>query len=261
MSLPKISSPIFTTTLPSSGEKVKYRPFTVKEEKILLIARETADIDQIVLATQQVINNCIIDVDATKLPTFDIEWLLLHVRAASVDGQVKFNIPDPDTKENVELEFSIDDVKVYRNPDHTTNIRVSDDYVVFMRYPTIEESFMLFRAAAQQHALNKELVNATKDKDKERIRKELQDLSKNAVEYDIMINCLDKLVGEDEVYDFSKATKQEINEFVDSLEPKAIKRIQNFFETMPNIRHEIHYKNSKGDDKTFVIQGFDSFFT
>lgn len=264
MALPKISVPIFTTELPSTGAKVKYRPFTVAEEKILLIARESNDADQIIIAVKQILNNCVVDdLDVEKLPTFDIEWLLVHIRAASIDNNVEFQIRDPDTEEIITLEMRIEDIKLHRNPEHTNKIKADDTYTILMRYPTIDESIKLIQVLAEYSRLQS-AIKATDPDSSERKKAEIEFNSFNKkrvqIEFDITIGCMDKLVGDDQIFDFSDSTPKEVNAFVDSLDARAVERIKTFFETMPILRHEIKYKNKKGDEKTFVIQGLNSFF-
>lgn len=231
-SLPKIQNPIFELELPSSGEKIKYRTFTVKEEKILLIAQESNDIDQSILSVKQVVNNCLIDKNVDDISMFDLEYILLTLRSKSVDNAVMFAIKDPDTNERVELELDLNDVKVSKDDSHTKEIRVTDDFVLYMRYPTINEFLSLIKAGKNDANAN----------------------------FEIMINCMDKLVGNDEVYKFSDFSPAEIEAFAEDLDSSAVRKIKHFFETMPTLRHEMKYKNSNGDDKTFVIEGMQTFF-
>ncbi len=230
--LPKIQNPIFELKLPSSGEKIKYRTFTVKEEKILLIAQETNDIDQSILSIRQVVNNCLIDKSVDDLSMFDLEYVLLTLRSKSVDNAVMFAIKDPDTNERIELELDLNDVKVTKDETHSKEIKVTDDFVLYMRYPTINEFLDLMKAGQDDANAN----------------------------FAIMINCMDKLVGNDEVYKFSEFTPAEIEAFAEDLDSIAVKKLKHFFETMPTLRHEMKYKNKNGDEKTFVIEGMQTFF-
>ena len=230
--LPKIDLPLFELVLPSTGKKIKYRPFTVKEEKILLVAQESNEPEQTILSIKQVINNCLIDIDVEKLAMFDLEYVILVLRSKSVDNSIKFAINDPDTKESVELEIDLNEVKVTRNEEHSNKVKVNDDYTLFLRYPTIEE-FIKIAGADPKDSLTS---------------------------YFIMVSCLDKIASESEVFKFSDYTDEEIDEFMEGLQGDVIKRIQNFFETMPKLRHEMKYKNSEGKEQTFVIEGMRSFF-
>lgn len=232
MSLPKIDMPTFEMVLPSSGETVKYRPFTVKEEKILLIAQEGDDIKSAINAVKQVVNNCLIEVDIEKFAMFDLEYILLLLRSKSVDNNVKFAIRDLDTDETVELELNLDDVKVTTADEHTNKIRVNEEYTMFLRYPTINQ-FVEFIEGDQEDPL---------------------------VTYNIMVSCLDKVASENEVFHFKDFSREEIDKFMDDLSGDVLVQIKRFFDTMPKLRHEIKYKNKNGDDKIFVLEGMKSFF-
>lgn len=232
MGLPKIDLPIFELALPTTGEKIKYRPFKVKEEKILLVAQESKDPSQEILATKQVVNNCLIDKDVSDLAMIDLEYIQLALRSRSVDNNVSFTIEDPDTKEKVQLEVDLDKVKVTRNENHSNKIKINDDWSLFLKYPTIDEFIKIVE----------------------------MDPSDPLVNYFIMVSCLDKVASEDEVYDFKDYTDEQIDEFMSELSSDVIAGVQNFFETMPKLRHEMKYTNSNGDEKTFVIEGMRTFF-
>lgn len=233
MQLPKIDLPIYEMILPSTGEKIKFRSFTVKEEKILLIAKESKDSDQNMLAIKQILNNCLIDKKVEDLAIFDIEYLLLMIRGKSVNNTAEFIIVDPETSEEVKLKMNIDNVSINKDPRHSNKIQLNDDYIMFMKYPNIE----MFKAFF----------------DSEKIKDPL-------VYYDVMVSCIDKIVSEETVYKFSDFSKEEIDNFMENLESDVIERIKVFFETMPKLRHEIKYTNKNGNEKTFVIEGTDSFF-
>ena len=229
--LPKISAALFELELPSTGKKILMRPFTTREEKILLIAQESKDIGEAMLGIRQVINNCLQDdMSVDDLATFDLEYVLINLRARSVDNMVKLSIKDPDTEERIDLELDIQKIKIQRKPEHTNKIKVNDDYTIIMRYPTINEAQALMTMTSKTDMFN------------------------------AMMSCLDKLVSADEVYEFSEYTEAERNQFVDDLSGDVIKQIKTFFDTMPILRHELNYKNKNGDEKTFVIQGIETFF-
>jgi hypothetical protein len=230
--LPKIDLPLFELVLPSTGKKIKYRPFTVKEEKILLVAQESNEPEQTILSVKQVINNCLVDIDVEKIAMFDLEYVILVLRSKSVDNNIRFAVKDPDTNESIELEIDLNDVKVTRSEEHTNKIKVNDDYTLFLRYPTIQE-FIKIAGSDSKDPLTS---------------------------YFIMVSCLDKIASESEVFKFSDYTDQEIDEFMEGLQGDVIKRIQKFFETMPRLRHEMKYKNKDGKEQTFVIEGMRSFF-
>lgn len=232
MALPKISLPLYQCELPSTGKKIKYRPFTVKEEKILLTAQESKESGQILLAMKQILNNCLEDTDVSQLAIFDIEYMLIQLRSRSVDNTAEFEITDPDTEEQIKLKLNLADVKVNKTEDHTNKIKISDDYTLFLRYPTIDQF-------------------------EELMEKEEQSAEDS---FNVMISCLDRLASKEEVYKFKDFTKNEVDEFAESLHSDTIKEIKKFFDTMPKVRHEIQYKNSKGDHKTFVLEGTQTFF-
>lgn len=235
MSLPKIEKLIYEVEIPSTGKKVKYTPFSVKEEKILLTAQESKDSSQIILSIMQILNNCIFDIDVNSLSIFDIEFLLLTLRSKSVDSTIDFEIKDPDTDEQIKLSVNLSDVKILKDENHTNRIDINEQYILFLKYPGINEFKSL-------------------------IKEDKQSISANE-SYEILFSCLDKLVSKDgSVYKFSDFSKVEITEFIESLQSDVIQKIKNFIETMPKVRHEVPYKNSKGDTKTFVIQGTESFF-
>lgn len=232
MALPKIQHAIFELEVPSTGKIIRHRLFTVKEEKILLLAQESKDPKQALLAMKQVLNNCLIDMDVEDLAMFDLEYLLLSIRGKSVDNKINFTIKDPETSETIKLSLDINDVKVSKNPEHSNQIIINEEYVLFLRYPTITE-------------FEKMIENGTPTAESN---------------YDMMVSCFDKLVSKDSVVKFSDSTEEEIAEFSNDLDSAVITQLKKFFETMPKLRHELKYKNSNGKDQTFVIEGMETFF-
>lgn len=232
MALPKIDLPIGELTLPSTGEKVKYRPFTVKEEKILLVGQESNDPSTEILATKQVIGNCLLEKDVEELAMFDLEYVLLYLRARSVNNVINFTVKDEDTDEVVELELDIDNVKFTENEEHTNEIKIDDTYRLFLKYPTIDQ-FIRFVTVDQNDPL---------------------------LDYIMLVSCVDYIASEDEVHYFKDYNDEEIAAFMDGLSGDVIKGITKFFETMPKLRHEMKYTNKNGDEKTFVVEGMRSFF-
>lgn len=233
MALPKLNTPLFELKLPSTGKKIQYRPFTVKEEKILLIAQESNDIDQAVLAMKQIINNCVPDVDVEKLPTFDLEFLLLNIRARSVNNLINFKIKDNETGEEIDLEVDVNDIQVYFDKNHSKKIELQDGMILLMKYPNVNYL--------------KEIVEATQSKDRERMFK-------------LMASCFDTLSTKEDVYKMSEYSEEEIEEFVNSMSSKNLKDIKEFFDTMPVLKYEKKYRTKGGKEKTFVMQGTETFF-
>lgn len=230
MGLPKIDLPLFELEVPSTGKKVKYRPFTVKEEKILLIAQESKDLDQIILSIKQVINNCVPDVDVDELAMFDLEFILINVRAKSVNNVIEFKIKDPSTFEEVELSLDIEKIELKKHEGHSKVIKLNEDSHIIMRYPSLNEIKDLSKSRSSESIFN------------------------------VMVSCIDKIEVKDEVHIASEFSREEVIEFVDGLTSTAIKSIENFFETIPVLRFEAHYTNKNGEDKTFVVEGMETFF-
>ena len=232
MALPKIDLPIMEVELPSNGKKVKIRPFTVKEEKILLVAQESDEPAAEMLAIKQILTNCVIDANVEELPVFDMEFLLLKLRSISVDNKVEFAITDPETEEAVTLSIDVDEVNIATAEGHTNEIKINDDYTLFLKYPNVD-SF---------------------------IRINQLDGTDPLTTYFIMTSCLDYIASEDEIEYFKDYTDKEIEQFMDDMPADTLNKILNFFETLPKLRHEIKYKNSNGKEQTFVVEGARSFF-
>lgn len=232
MALPKIDLPIFEMNLPSSGETIKYRPFTVKEEKILLIAQEAKDPTQEVMAVKQIVNNCLPDIEVDDLAMFDLEYIMLVLRSRSVDNTIDFSVIDPDTEENVKLTLDIEDVIVKTTDGHTNEIRLNDEFMLYLKYPSINEFIKIMKLDSADPLVN----------------------------YFMMISCLDKIASEDEVHFFKDYSDEDTDAFVENFSSQVVKGIQEFFETMPKLRHEIKYTNKNKDEKTFVVEGMRSFF-
>lgn len=235
MALPKIDLPLFETTVPSSGKKVKFRQFTVKEEKILLTAKESNDIDQLILAIKQILSNCVVDkIDVDNLAMFDLEFLLLQIRAKSVNDVIEFEIMDPDANEKVKLSVDINEITIKKS--ETTNIiKASDEYSLVMRYPTFSE---LKTLAASTTATKSQALFA------------------------VMIACIDSLASNnnDTVYKMKDFSKEEVDTFVESLSAKTITDMKEFFDGIPVLRFEKKYRLKDGTEKTFVLEGIETFF-
>jgi hypothetical protein len=232
MALPKIDLPIYELNLPSNDKKVKYRPFTVKEEKILLTAQESNDRKQMINAITQIINNCLINYDANDLAIFDIEYVLISIRSKSVDNNVEFEIEDPDTKERVKLFMDLSSAKIVKDKNHTNKIKISEKYTLILKYPSLDTIVEMM-----------DPENVTPEKT-----------------FEVLISCMDKLATEEEVFNFKDFTKKEVDEFVESLQSDVVKMMKEFFDTIPKVRYEIPYVNSEGKEKTFVVEGIQSFF-
>lgn len=227
--LPKIDLPLYETTLPSNGKKITYRPFTVKEEKILLTAKESEDISQVNMSIKQILNNCITNININDLAVFDLEYMLMLIRSKSVNNKVDFVIEDPETNEEIKLTLEIENIKLKTYPNHSNMIKLNNDYVLYMKYPNIDTIGSVLNEESDDY-------------------------------YDIVLSCLDKVVSPDEMFNFSEYTKKEIEDFVETLDGTVVEKMELFFTTMPKLYHEIKYTNNLGHEKTFVIEGTKSFF-
>ena len=238
MPLPKISTPTYELVLPSSGKKIKYRPFLVREEKVLIIAMESEDEKQIATAVKDVIKDCIVTrgVKVDDLATFDIEYLFLNIRGKSVGEDVEVNLiaPDDDTT-SVPVTIAIDDIKVVETEDHTNKIKVDDDLMMEMKYPSLDQFI-------------KSNFDFNEDNNMER-------------SFDLIANCIDKIYNEEEVWSTADCTKKEVVGFLEQMNSAQFKEIEKFFETMPKLSHTVELLNPKTKKKsTVVLEGLSSFF-
>ena len=238
MPLPKISTPTYELELPSTEQSIKYRPFLVKEEKLLVIALESEDTKQITNAIKTVIKNCILtkDIKVETLPTFDIEFLFLNIRGKSVGEQVDVNIICPDDNEtNISVSINLDDIKVQKNEEHTNKIKVDPTIMMEMKYPSLEQFIKNNFDFNNQNAMDQS--------------------------FDLIASCIDKIYTEDEVWSTSDVTKKEVTEFLESMNSSQFKDIEKFFETMPKLSHKIQIKNPKTEvESEVILEGLASFF-
>jgi len=238
MPLPKIATPTYELELPSTGKTIRYRPFLVKEEKLLVIALESEDNKQITNAIKAVIKNCILtkDVKVETLPTFDIEYLFLNIRGKSVGEEVEVNIICPDDNEtNATVSINLDDIKVQKNEEHTNKIKVDDSIMMEMKYPSLEQFIKTNFDFKNENAMDQS--------------------------FDLIASCIDKIYTEDEVWSTSDVTKKELNEFLDQMNSSQFKQIEKFFETMPKLSHKITIVNPKTQvESEVVLEGLASFF-
>ena len=238
MGLPKISTPTYELELPSTEQPVKYRPFLVKEEKLLVIALESEDTKQITNAIKTVIKNCILtkDIKVETLPTFDIEFLFLNIRGKSVGEQVDVNIICPDDNEtNVSVSINLDDIKVQKSEEHTNKIKVDRKIMMEMKYPSLEQFIKNNFDFNNQNAMDQS--------------------------FELIASCIDKIYTEDEVWSTSDVTKKEVTEFLESMNSSQFKDIEKFFETMPKLSHKLQITNPKTKvESEVVLEGLASFF-
>ena len=237
MPLPTIATPTFELELPSTGQTIQYRPFLVKEEKVLLFALESESTKQITNAVKSVIKNCIktkgIKVEA--LPTFDIEYLFLNIRGKSVGEDIEVNLICPDDGEtSVPVTISVDDIQVQKSKDHKTQIQLNDEIMIEMRYPTLNQFI------------------------KDNFDVESLDSEKS---FDLVASCISQVVTEDQVWEAENCTKKEMVEFLEQMNSTQFKEIEKFFATMPKLSHTVKLKNpNTGVESEVVLEGLASFF-
>ena len=238
MPLPKISTPTYELELPSSGQTVKYRPFLVKEEKVLVIALESEDNKQITNAIKAVLKSCIQTrgVKVENLPTFDIEYLFLNIRGKSVGEELEVNVICPDDEETqVKTTINLDDIQIEKDEKHTKQIKLDDNLMMEMKYPSLEQ-----------------FIKNNFDFDE----KNQMDQS-----FELIATCIDKIYNEDEVWATADCTKKEVNDFLESMNSSQFKEIETFFETMPKLSHTIKVTNPKTKvESDVVLEGLASFF-
>ncbi len=238
MPLPKIATPIYELELPSNGQTVQYRPFLVKEEKLLVLALESEDNKQITTAIKSVIKNCILTkgIKVETLPTFDIEFLFLNIRGKSVGEELEVNIICPDDgKTEVRVNINLDDIEVEKSEDHTNKIKLDDTLMMEMKYPSLDQF----------------------------IKNNFDFEDKNAMEqsFQLIATCIGKVYTEEEVWATGDFTKKELNDFVDQMNSSQFKDIEKFFETMPKLSHKVPVTNpNTGVDSEVVLEGLASFF-
>ena len=237
MPLPTIATPTYELELPSTKKKINYRPFLVKEEKLLVLALESEDTKQITNAIKAVIKSCILTkgIKVENLPTFDIEYLFLNIRGKSVGEEVEVNIIAPDDETtSVPVKLMIDDIKVKETEGHTNKVKVDDELTMEMKYPSLHEF----------------ISNNFDFNDDNNIERS----------FDLIGSCIDKVYNEEEVWSVSDFSKKEINGFLEQMNSKQFKEIEKFFDTMPKLSHEINVLNPKTQVKsTVVLEGLSSF--
>ena len=237
MPLPKITAPTYELVLPSSDRKVRYRPFLVKEEKLLIIAMESEDTKQITEAVKNVLKNCILTrgIKVEKLATFDIEYLFLNIRGKSVGEDVEVMITCPDDGETqVPYLINLDDIKIVTSDDHNKDIKVDDTLSIRMKYPSMDEFI-----------------------------KNNFDVSDMNIDdtFKLIASCIEQVYSEEESWSASDCTNKELVEFIDQLGSKQFKEIEKFFETMPKLSHTLKVVNPKTKvENEILLEGLQSFF-
>lgn len=232
MPLPKIEHPIYELTLPSTGKQVSFRPFLVKEEKILLMAKQGGDEKEIVKALKQVINNCIVDsdVDVESFATFDIEYFFLKLRSRSVNNVVSLSYKDYEDEKVYTVDVDLEDVEIVRDPKHTNKVKINNQIGVVMKYPSID---VLNKLSSQE----------------------------DDAAFDVIKKCIDVVYDADNVYNAKDFTEKEIEEFVQNLDVNSLEKILEFFKTMPRLHYEVKYVNSLNHERVVPLDTLTDFFT
>ena len=238
MPLPKIATPTYELELPSTGQSIQYRPFLVKEEKVLVIALESEDNKQITTAIKAVLKSCILTkgVKVESLPTFDIEYLFLNIRGKSVGEELEVNVICPDDGETtVPVTISLDEIEVQKDENHSNKIKIDDSIMMELKYPSLDQF----------------------------IKNNFDFNDKNAMDqsFELIASCIDKVYTEDEVWATADCTKKEVKEFLESMNSQQFKDIEAFFESMPKLSHTIKVTNPKTKvESDVVLEGLASFF-
>ena len=238
MPLPKIATPTYELVLPSTDETIQFRPFLVKEEKLLVLALESEDNKQITTAIKSVLKNCVITkgIKVEQLPTFDIEFLFLNIRGKSVGEELEVNIvcPDDETTQ-VTVDINLDDIQVQKNEEHNKQIKLDENLMMEMKYPSLDQF----------------------------IKNNFDFNEKNQMDqsFQLIASCIDKIYSEEEVWATADCTKKEVNDFLEQMNSGQFKLIETFFETMPKLSHTIKVTNPKTKvENDVVLEGLASFF-
>ena len=240
MPLPKVNTPTYELVLPSNNKKIKYRPFLVREEKILIMALESEDMKQITNSVVEILNACILTkgIRINTLSTFDIEYLFLNVRAMSVGESVEVNVTCPDdNKTSVQVAIDLDSIKVKKNKKHSNIIKLDDVLSLKMKYPSMDQFIENNFEANEESSDIKTTLS-------------------------MITSCIDMIYNDEESWSGSESTKKELEEFIEQLNSKQFKLIEDFFTTMPKLTHTVKVKNPQTEvESDVVLEGLAAFFS
>ena len=241
MTLPKISTPQYELELPSTKKIIKYRPFLVREEKILLLALESKDTKQITTAIKSVLKDCILSrgIKVEELPTFDIEYIFLNIRGKSVGESVDLIITcSDDGVTEVPVKIYIDEIQIQKEESHTTDIDLGEGLVLRMKYPSLDQ-----------------FIKSNFDFSEEKTISNIDE------SFEIIASCMDIVFNSDDSWAAADCTKKELKDWIETMNTKQFKMIENFFETMPKLTHTIKVKNPKTEvENEVTLEGLSSFF-
>lgn len=243
MALPKLDVPVYSLNLISTGKPIRFRPFLVKEQKLFLMASESDDPKEMLTVIRQVLKNCIIDeIDVDTLPTFDLEYLFMNLRARSVEEvvQLKYkcnnNVKDEQNQEkkcngHVEFDLNLLQIEPTKNPDHKKTINITDNLGIVFKYPTFE------------------------------MVQKYENMSQNEVMTMVLIDCIDYIFDKDNMYPAKDSSRAELEEFIDNLQQKDLEKFQVFFDTMPEIKKDLEFKCPRCEhEETITVRGMQNFF-
>ena len=241
--LPKLDIPIYTVNLISTGKPIRFRPFLVKEQKLFLMVSESNDPNEMITVIRQVLKNCVLDdIDVDSLPTFDLEYLFMNLRARSVEEVVELRYKCNNTLKDekgdekqcnglVEFKLNILEIEPTKNPEHKNKIQITENLGICFKYPTFE------------------------------MIQKYEKLNENEVMIRILIDCIDYIYDKEEIYYAKDVPATELEEFVDSLQQKDLEKFKEFFDTMPEIKKDVHFKCPKCSyEEDITIKGMQSFF-
>ena len=238
MPLPTIATPTYDLELPSSGKKIKYRPFLVKEEKLLVLALESESNKEISTAIKAVLKACIQTrgVKVEQLPNFDIEYLFLNIRGKSVGEEIEVNLICPDDgKTTVPVTINIDDIEIKKSEDHNKRIALDKSLMMEMKYPSLDQFIKNNFDFSGEPGIDQS--------------------------FELIASCIDKIYNQEEVWSTSDCTKKEITDFLEQMNSVQFKEVEKFFTTMPKLSHEVKVTNPNTDvESTVVLEGLSSFF-
>ena len=239
MSIPQMATPLFHLTLPSTGKEVTYRPFLVKEEKLLLIAKEANDEESVMTSVMQILESCTnSELDVNALASFDIEYLFLNIRAKSIGEEIELrykhsggmNKQSQECTAVTPVQIKIDEIQVKKNDKHQTKIMITDTVGVQMRYPRLQTLSKLMEGTIESTV-------------------------------ESIADCVEFLFDEEQIYDETTTTRQELIEFIEGLSQEQLMKINEFFETMPQLEHEVEYEcTGCGQKDTVTLRGLSDFF-
>lgn len=234
MALPKLMYPVFELKIPSTKQMVNFRPFLVKEEKLMLMAKQSGEQQDIVNVVKQVIANCDVDnvLDADELSSFDLEILFLKLRAKSVGEEITITYTDPEDEKNYTFTFHVDHINVYEDPEHKNVIKLTDTTGIVMKYPSAKLMF---------DVISKDDVSD--------------------ILFFMIRGCLYQYYDGDEITLFKDYKPEEVDEFIESLPTGALKEFEKFFDTMPKLYHKLEYTNEKGTKRVIELKTIEDFFT